>query len=116
MIQIVIRCTKNGELVFCEAKGHSLFSTKGNDIVCSAVTSLLRTGLCVLESTDSVNLKTSATKRGMLTFSVERNNDDLKTSFLLIHLREFLEKGLALICEQYPKNVSLKINFDEKSV
>ncbi len=116
MIQIVMHCTENGELVFCEAKGHSLYSTKGNDIVCSAVTSLLRTGLCVLESKDSVSLETSAPKRGMLSFCVKKNNEDLETSLFLIYLRDFLEKGLSLICEQYPKNVSLKINFDGKSV
>ena len=116
MIQIVMNCTKNGELVFCEAKGHSLFSVKGSDIVCSAVTSLLRTSLYVLESNDSVTVKASATERGMLSFGVEKKSEDEKASYLLMHSKDFLEKGLTLICEQYPENVSLKINFDEKWV
>lgn len=112
MIQIVIDCTKKCELVFCEAKGHALFAKKGNDIVCSAVTTLLRTCLYMLESNDSISLETSSPERGMLSFRVTKNNEDVKTSYLLIHCKDFLEKGLTLICEQYPENVSLKINFD----
>ncbi len=116
MIQVLLVVTKEGEFVSCNAEGHAFFSNKGSDIVCSAVTTLLRTTLSVLESNDSITLESNAQKRGSLMFRVKKQKQDgdnaniKATSSLLVYARVFLEKGLNTLCSEYPKHVSLQIN------
>ncbi len=115
MIQIVLVCTEEGELASCKAEGHALFSKKGADIVCSAVTTLLRTTLSVLESNKFIVVETVAPSRGMLSFCVKEKTqgggEDLLdlTSSMLIYAKVFLENGLTLLCSEYPEYVSLNI-------
>ena len=62
MIQVRIIRSKNGMLRSCEAKGHAGFDKKGFDIVCAAVSSILRTVLALLEKTPSVSLLVNSGK------------------------------------------------------
>ncbi len=118
MIKIMLGVTKDGELVSCNAEGHALFAKKGSDIVCSAVTTLLRTTLSVLESNDSIKLETNAPKRGTLSFCIKNKYQEggevlfnAESSFL-IYARIFLEKGLMTLCNEYPEHVTLHIERD----
>ncbi len=114
MIQVLLVITKEGELVSCKAEGHALFSKKGSDIVCAAVTTLLRTTLSVLESYDFITLEASAPVRGTLSFHIKKKHEDGKgckasDSSLLIYAKDFLEKGITTLCNEYPEHVSLHI-------
>jgi len=56
VIQVRIIRSENGMLRSCEAEGHAGFAPKGLDIVCAAVSSILRTVLALLEKTPTVRL------------------------------------------------------------
>ncbi len=118
MIQIVLVRTKTGEFVSVDAEGHSFFSKKGSDIVCAAVTCLLRTTLSVLETNKNIETKAKALKRGTLSFCVikkEQSSDkeqEKELSSLLMYARDFLENGLTSLCSEYPQHVSLKITIN----
>ena len=101
---------KNGELQSCSAEGHSGFSVKGSDIVCAAVTTLLRTTLEVLENSEDIRLVADIASRGTLAFKVEReksvNTDSEKK---LIFAGDFVEIGLKRLTRDYPANVALQV-------
>lgn len=119
MIQVVLSRTQSGNLHTCTANGHSGFAKKGQDIVCAAVTVLLRTTLAVLETDSRIIVKTEIPKQGMLTFCVLEKTDEpdstsAKTpatkSSLLTYAGIFLEKGIKTLQNEYPKHVSLHVH------
>ena len=106
MIQVRIIRSKNGMFRSCEAKGHAGFDKKGFDIVCAAVSSILRTVLALLEKTPTVSLLVNTPEPGNLFFCVQ--DYDKADNALLIHCGDFLEQGLGLLQDEYPEHVSLK--------
>ena len=106
MIQVRIIRSENGMLRSCEAKGHAGFAEKGQDIVCAAVSSILRTVLALLEKTPTVRLLVNTPEPGNLFFCVQDN--DKADNALLIHCGDFLKQGLGLLQDEYPEHVSLK--------
>lgn len=109
MISVLIERSENGMLLACNAEGHAGYAESGFDIICSAVTVLLRTTLQVLSNTDGVELKTGAEKRGFLSFEVSVPKLDSLLEQKLKTAEEFLETGLGAICKEYPKHLKLVI-------
>ena len=64
--------SRTGQLLYCRAEGHSGYAAKGQDIVCAAVTVLLRTVVDVLSKTDGVQLNADFTTRGLVEFAVNK--------------------------------------------
>lgn len=108
MINIKLDLLKDGSFVECEAKGHALFASGGFDIVCAAVTSILRTTAAVLASYEGVSLFVDAPCRGDLVFRVVEACSCNKEK--LIFAADFLQKGLAMIASEYPANVRVQVN------
>ena len=54
MIEVLLVCGKDGAFKSCNASGHAGFAAKGKDIVCAAVTELLRTAVQVLQKTEGM--------------------------------------------------------------
>ena len=106
MIQVRIIRSENGMLRSCEAEGHAGFAPKGLDIVCAAVSSILRTVLALLEKIPTVRLLVNTPEPGKLFFCVQDN--DKADNALLIHCGDFLQQGLGLLQDEYPEHVSLK--------
>ena len=106
MIQVRIVRSKNGMLRSCTAEGHAGFAEKGHDIVCAAVSSILRTVLALLEKTPTVRLLVNTPEPGKLFFCVQ--DKDKADNALLIHCGDFLQQGLGLLQDEYPEHVSLK--------
>ncbi|MDE5614650.1 MAG: ribosomal-processing cysteine protease Prp, partial [Treponemataceae bacterium] len=57
MTTVTLVCGKDGAFRSCEAAGHAGFAAKGSDIVCAAVTILLRTAADVLSGMDGVVIR-----------------------------------------------------------
>ena len=110
MIYITMCSGEKGEFVSCKAMGHSGFAKQGSDIVCAAVSVLLRTATLDLEQRCKVDQKLKVEllcqEKGSMGISVVQYGN---TSFdYLIFLFEFLKVGFtSLVCE-YPEFVSLE--------
>ena len=112
MISVLLTRGKNGALVSCRAQGHARFAEKGSDIVCSAVTVLLRTTMQVLCGIEGVIVRADASERGSLDFDVSAENAPAESRTALVYAGRFLEAGLASLVREYPRNVELKIQTD----
>ena len=108
---VLVRC-KTGEFVRLNAEGHSGYGPKGTDIVCSALTVLLRTVMEVLENTEGLDLETEFPSPGILAFQVKGfqvgNLEKLRFS------AEILSRGLKDLQEEFPENVQLREIIQDK--
>lgn len=111
MIKIRLVSNDKKEFLSFEAAGHAGNSNRGQDIVCSAVTILLKTVVLSLKENEkkATNLKTEvvAEEVGYLKVRVETFSD--KDRPLLFYLFEFLTIGLMAIKEEYPDCLDLQI-------
>lgn len=108
MISVLIERNQNGVLLSCDAKGHAGYALRGSDIVCSAVTVLIRTTLQVISELTGVKLEVNASQRGMLNFKVLSFPSDVEEKLKVAG--DFLAIGLGSIAKEYPNNLELVIN------
>lgn len=106
MISVLLRRGKNGVLLGCKAEGHAGYAAGGSDIVCSAVTVLLRTVLLVAETLDGVTIQSDAGKRGYLDFEIQSDGCSSETEKRLVYAGDFLEAGIKSVSAEYPEYVS----------
>lgn len=106
MTTVTLVCGKDGAFRSCEAAGHAGFAAKGSDIVCAAVTILLRTAADVLLGMDGVTVRADTAGRGELAFAVVRAAAE-KTE-RLVCTADFLERGLRSLQSEYPQFVRLQ--------
>ncbi|MCK5674595.1 MAG: ribosomal-processing cysteine protease Prp, partial [Spirochaetales bacterium] len=66
MINVTLWLDQSGSLLGVDASGHSGSAAKGNDIICSAASALLRTVSRILEIEPSVELVGSIEEQGEL--------------------------------------------------
>ena len=103
MIQVLLELDEEDRLLSFKASGHANSGRKGHDIVCAAVTILLRT---TVQALGSVQTETGAEERGLLTFRVLKYYEN--QSELLRYAAEFLWLGIASLQEEYPQAVQCK--------
>ncbi|WP_407426496.1 ribosomal-processing cysteine protease Prp [Treponema sp.] len=113
MTVVTLSYGKNGVIKNCQANGHADFSKKGSDIVCSAVTILIRTAMQVLSHNEDVLLITDASKRGRLSFSVEAKSENPETETQLSCIGDFLRTGFSALSKEFPENVKLTLLSEE---
>jgi len=107
VIEVLLVCGKDGAFKSCNASGHAGFAAKGKDIVCAAVTELLRTAVQVLQKTEGMTVKTETPSRGKLAFSVEDNGCSMKIERLRC-TADFIRLGVTNLAQEYPANVQLR--------
>lgn len=121
MTKVTLVRTADGLFSSCTAEGHAGAGTKGGDIVCSAVTVLLRTAMQVLCCTSGVRVKSENAIRGRLSFAVEEDKAGESGSKVnrceaggqdeearLVCVADFIEAGFASLSREYPKNVKFE--------
>lgn len=108
MISVLLERSENGMLQGCKAEGHAGYATKGSDIVCSAVTVLLRTVLRILENTDGIEIKAGELKRGFLSFSIKVTKSSPELEIGLKYAGMFLDTGISSVVQEYPDFVELR--------
>lgn len=109
---IYVRLVSKGEDEFFafESSGHAGNAEYGKDIVCAAVTALLRTGVLTLQNAykcGSFEVEIEAEGAGSLSASVVKSGK--KDAERLRFLFEFLAVGLLSIEEDYPDCLTVKI-------
>lgn len=107
MIDVLLVCGRDGSIKSCNASGHAGFAAKGKDIVCAAVSSLLRTAVQVLERTDGAVIETEIPSRGNLAFSVEDCGGSGNTE-RLVCTADFIREGINALSTEYPRCVQLR--------
>lgn len=113
MTEITLVKAKNGNALKCIASGHAGFAESGKDIVCSAVTVLMRTAMQVFSETSGIELKTDTSTRGNLTFTVETKKSDSVLQERVSAIGDFLKKGFESLSEEFPKNVTFELKLED---
>ncbi len=106
MLAVSLTLDAGGSFRSVEASGHANAGARGEDIVCSAVTALLRTTLTVL-SGEMPGMEAESSGRGSLSFRAPVTED--AAAPLLRYAGLFLSEGLSAIAREYPEAVGLKI-------
>ncbi len=109
MIEISINLDGEGCLAELKAGGHALAGDKGQDIVCAAVTVLLRTAAKLLTLTGGLRVQAEAPEPGKMAISVQRSPGQ-RTAWLT-GLTEFLVSGLMDLEAEYPDRVSVSTEY-----
>ena len=107
MTVVTLSYGRNGVIKKCQANGHAGFSKKGSDIVCSAITILIRTAMQVLSHNENVLIVSDASARGSLSFTVEAKSENLETETQLKCIGDFLRTGFLALTKEFPENVIL---------
>ena len=82
---------------------------KGNDIVCAAESSLMRTAIQVLESTQALTVRKDVSTRGTLAFHVECEYPAApELQGRLKCVADFLRTGFGDLTLEYPANVQMR--------
>lgn len=116
MIQVNLTLHKEEEgvesIIAVEADGHAKTGRPGEDILCAAVSVLIRTCFRSLETIRSVELNLKKPdKTGFLSFSLDQDKVSEKMSAEIAGITRFLMVGLHDLVEEYPDNIKLNRNY-----
>jgi uncharacterized protein len=106
VIEIEAVLDDDGVLRTCTAEGHAKAGKSGTDIVCAAVSVLMRTALSVLSNRVGITVRGGAPKPGQMWLEAEYNADGME---FLSAAGGFLLEGLRSVAEEFPKNCKLDI-------
>jgi len=114
MIEIEACLDSDGVIKTCRASGHAGAGKAGADIVCAAVSVLMRTALSVLAGREGIVVKGGAPEKGQLWLEAEYNALSSGVSraegkAFLFAAGEFLVNGLSSVAQEYPKNCKFTI-------
>lgn len=114
MVQVLLERRHDGAFSACTAEGHAGFSASGNDIVCAAVTILLRTVMQVVSDIPGISAHGDTSQRGRLAFRAEVQDSLTEQNCgRLICAADFLHKGISALANEYPEHVSLVVRNNE---
>lgn len=99
MIVIDAVLDEEGILISCGAEGHAGAGPQGGDIVCAAVSVLMRTAYRLFLNRKGVKVRGEAPERGV--FFLETDYTDGGGEFLAV-AGAFLLEGLKSVAEEYP--------------
>ena len=106
MIEIKAVLDGDGILRSCRASGHAKAGKAGTDIVCAAVSVLMRTACCILSNRKGIIFRGGAPEKGQLWLETEY---DAEGKDFLFAAGVFLIEGLKSIAQEYPQNCTLAI-------
>ena len=106
MIEIEAVLDENEVLRSCKAVGHANAGKTGSDIVCAAVSVLMRTAACTLSDREGITVRYEAPEPGLFFLEAEYNAEGRD---FLFASGVFLIEGLASVAEEYPGNCRLTI-------
>jgi uncharacterized protein YsxB (DUF464 family) len=109
MIEIAAIVSPQGLLRSCKASGHAGWGKAGRDIVCAAVSVLMRTGLEALQSRSGIKVEGYAEKgECWIEVSCDSDEGDKSRDFLM-GVGTFLLKGLQSVADEYPRYCRMNI-------
>ena len=106
MIEIEAVLDEDGALRSCRASGHAGAAPRGTDIVCAAVSVLMRTAVRALSGKKGITIRYEAPEPGFLLLEADYTAEGKD---FLCAAGVFLTEGLASVAEEYPQNCRLTI-------
>lgn len=106
MIEIEAVLEPDGTLRACKAEGHAGAGKSGGDIVCAAVSVLIRTAVITLSNKEGITLSSDTPEKGKIW--LKANYEAEGKDFLHVS-GQFLLNGLSSVAREYPKNCKLTI-------
>jgi len=106
LIEIEAVFDQNGVLRSCKASGHAGAGKTGTDIVCAAVSVLMRTAVRALSGREGIGLRCDAPEPGLLSIEADYTAEGRE---FLFAAGVFLAEGLASVAEEYPNHCRLTI-------
>jgi uncharacterized protein YsxB (DUF464 family) len=107
LIEIEAVIGDDGIFRACKASGHANAGKAGNDIVCAAVSVLMRTAYITLSNRKGINVSYSAPKPGQMRLEAEYEAEGKE---FLYAAGSFLLEGLNSIAQEFPENCKLSIS------
>ena len=106
MIGIEAVLDDDGVLRACRASGHSGAGKEGNDIVCAAVSVLIRTAFSTLSGRNGIDIRGGAPEKGQFWLEADYTAEGKE---FLFAAGEFLINGLLSVAQEFPKNCNITI-------
>ena len=106
MIEIEALLEEDGTLKACKAVGHAGAGKTGNDIVCAAVSVLMRTALSVLSNKEGITVHGGAPEKGQMWLEAGYTAEG---KGFLFAAGVFLIEGLRSVAQEFPQNCKLSI-------
>jgi uncharacterized protein YsxB (DUF464 family) len=106
VIEIEAALDSGGVLRACKASGHAGAGKTGSDIVCAAVSVLMRTAARSLSGRKGITIRCEAPEPGFLFLEADYTAEGRE---FLFAAGVFLTEGLASVAEEYPQYCRLTI-------
>ena len=107
MISIEAVLEEDGTLRACSASGHAGAGKAGTDIVCAAVSVLMRTALKTLSEKKGITVSGGAPEKGQLWLEADYNAEGKD---YLCAVGNFLLEGLKSVEREFPENCNVNIS------
>jgi uncharacterized protein YsxB (DUF464 family) len=112
LIETKLVLDEAGLLKVCTMKGHGGAGKAGDDVVCAAVSILIRTTLRVLSDKPGITIRGAAPERGALWMEADYTPEG--RDFLSI-AGFFLTEGLKSVAEDYPRHCNMNIYTERRN-
>jgi uncharacterized protein YsxB (DUF464 family) len=106
VIEIEAVIDSDGVLRACKAAGHAGAGKAGNDIVCAAVSVLMRTAFYTLSGRKGIKFQGGAPEKGQLWLEVDY---EAEGKDFLFAVGVFLIEGLKSVAQEYPQNCKFRL-------
>jgi uncharacterized protein YsxB (DUF464 family) len=111
VIVIHITLDRTNLVKACVASGHAKAGPRGGDIVCAAVSVLLRSFLRTVQSKEGICVQADASVEGRLSFTAAWTTDAGRG--FLYPAGCYLVEGLRSVAEEYPAHCAVTIQTEE---
>jgi hypothetical protein len=112
LIEIEAVLDETGTLMACEARGHAGAGKKGTDIVCAAVSVLMRTAHRTLSNRKGITIHCDAPEPGHFRLQADYSADGRE---FLFAAGVFLTEGLLSVAEEFPDYCKLTIRTERRT-
>jgi uncharacterized protein YsxB (DUF464 family) len=115
MVTVWLTSLPSGRFYSCAAAGHADCGESGKDLVCAAVSMLLRTTASALTETKGLVVKTEAPEKGAFAFSAEhsgKGSNAATADAQLLFVYTLLRSGFRALEKEYPGHIVLNEEVD----
>ena len=116
MVTVWLTSLPDGRFYSCAAAGHAECGEGGRDLVCAAVSMLLRTTASALTETKGLAVTTEAPEKGAFAFSAEASGEESDAVTVGAQLRfvyTLLRSGFRALEQEYPGHIVLNEDVDD---
>jgi len=106
LVEIEAVLEGDGTLRACKALGHAGAGKAGTDIVCAAISVLMRTAFSILSNRKGITVRGGAPEKGNLWLEADYNAEGKD---FLFAAGVFLIEGLRSVAQEYPKNCKITL-------